>query len=201
MQLLMAGFLLAYIASPCYGRHVWEKPSEEWTSADASLVLTDSPWARPATIRIPREAPLEVIVRWETALPIQAALQKLGLLPVSWSRQSSETAIVVVTFPKDWARTHRSYIADWQGAKAWLEGTGVPASPAMEIRILEAEDGIPIVAFAFERSPALLEPAEFRLPFFSRDLKRLTVRIVLGELSVGSSFRLREMFFHGVPEL
>lgn len=201
MQLRMLGVVLAYFASPCHGQHVWEKPVERWTSDDASRVLTNSPWAKPATMKIPGEEPVGIIVRWETALPVQAALQKLGLLPVIGSRRSSEGAIAVVTFPKEWARTNRSRINDWQRAKAWLEATGTQATPAKETRILEAEDGIPMLAFAFAKSRALLEPAAFRLPFFSRNLKRLTVRMVLGQSSVSSSFKLPDMFFLGMPEL
>jgi hypothetical protein len=202
MQLLMLSVVLAcFAASTCDGQHVWDKPVEQWTSEDASRILTNSPWAKPATVKIPGEDPTGVTVRWETALPVQAALKKLGMLPAIRPSRSSEEAIAVVAFPKEWARAHRSQINDWQRCKVWLEATGMQPAPAMEVRILEAEDGLPMLAFAFTKSGALLQPAEFRLPFFSRNLKRLTVRMVLGPSSVSSSFRLPDMVFLGKPEL
>src|ERR1700676_1021270 len=73
--------------------HFWEaKQPAEWTGDEVRRMLTDSPWARAAVVRDAGVAPLsgaahqwgrvpkktkpwKVTVRWDSAAPIQAAIQ------------------------------------------------------------------------------------------------------------------------------
>ena len=76
--------------------HFWEaKQSPEWTADEVRRMLTDSPWARAAVVRdagvahlyggaqqwarVPKKTkPWNVTVRWDSAAPIQAAVQSPG---------------------------------------------------------------------------------------------------------------------------
>jgi hypothetical protein len=76
--------------------HFWEaKAPPEWTADEVRRMLTDSPWARAAVVRdagvshlyggaqlwgrVPKKTkPWNVTVRWDSAAPIQAAIQSAG---------------------------------------------------------------------------------------------------------------------------
>lgn len=173
---------------------------DEWTEADAMRVLSDSPWAKPASFRTSEGETVTAVIRWDTARPVQAALHKVGLLPMTPDSRAG-AAVAVVSFPRAWAVHHKDEVRRWQHAQAQLRATGSRTIPAHETRLLELDDDVPALAFVFAKSQDLLQPAAVRLPFFQKNVKRITVSVSLGTASIQCIFPLAAMMFRGAPEL
>src|ERR1035437_10494452 len=71
MKRLLIGVLLAL---PSFAGDPWETPRSQWTQQDAPRILNASPWAKP-------DGRTKAIVRWDSARPVQLAIEKLNGKP------------------------------------------------------------------------------------------------------------------------
>jgi hypothetical protein len=189
--MLVLATALSLIAN---GQSAWSKPEAQWTAADATRILTDSPWTK--SVAFMRGGGQVVAqFRWETARPVLAALAKLGH-STGQITGDGRVAVVSVRFP-----AHPEVAAAWQRSEASLEGTGDDPIAALGMEVFNSPDGVPVLAISFPRTTSLTTPKEIRVPFFRRNLKTLNVRLRLGPDRLSCPFPLREMEFQGAPEL
>jgi len=67
----------------CASSNFWTlRPSDSWTAAEIKEMVTGSPWARAATVRVPEgTAAPEIVVRWDSAAPVREACSVGGMVP------------------------------------------------------------------------------------------------------------------------
>lgn len=181
----------------------WEKAPEQWSDADAKRILTESPWAKPTNLKVhgasQRSPSSRVTLRFEGALPVRLALQKVGVAPAG-TPDPSECA-VVVEFPKGWAQ-YRDAAGDWHDAQAWLEPAGAPRVQAFRVRLIEERDDVAALVFLFKRTSEMTSARYARLPIFlKRNLKTIKFDGHVGSLGWKQSFSLPEMIYQGRLEL
>src|ERR1035438_3295533 len=138
MKRLLIGVLLAL---PSFAGDVWDTPLSQWTQQDATRILNASPWAK-------ADGRTKAVVRWDSARPVQLAIEKLNGKPAIVDHASSYViAVVGLTAPD------RS-----QMPEAYLTATGRNRIPSVETRMLDDT-----IYFFFPRIE-LLQPIVFRLP-------------------------------------
>ncbi len=228
----------------------WDaKPMTQWTEEDAKQVLTDSPWAKPATLEFdnkpgsvqrgrraggmgrggggiglgipgvgigmggPRrggrsrggEPPnqdgerghgqeqsndtsaREVIVRWESALPVQQAELKTKNADAP-SIDEKHYAIIVSGLPARLARDSQATESHLK-SQAELKRDGKKFSKPSAVRILSRDEGV-MVVYLFPRSKEI-RSNDTQLEFASK----------LGRWSVKQTFNPTEMTCQGKLEL
>src|ERR1019366_10491004 len=138
MKRLLIGVLLAL---PSFAGDPWRTPLPQWTQQDATRILTASPWAKP-------DGRIKAIVRWDSARPVQLAIEKLNGNPTIADHESSYViAIVGLTVPE---RSPKP--------EAYLRATGRNPIPSIETRILDNA-----IFFFFPRT-GVIQPMVFRFP-------------------------------------
>ena len=192
MQLIKVLSVVACFAVLVHGEEVWKRLEQEWTKEDARHILSDSPWAKRVTFIQDTGTQITVVVRWETARPVQAALAIIGETPVAVS-DPARTAVLVVTAQKE-RGTPPEYSDKWDRLEVVVND-----GHAYERRIVELKDNFPAHVFAFARDQ-ILAP-EFRLPFASVDTRKVRLRLRLGDSKAVCSFSLSAMKFRGAPSL
>lgn len=196
--------VLLAILTPIRGQsQPWDKPTEQWSDADVKRILIESPWAKPTNLQVhgalQRSSSSRITVRFEGALPIRLALQRVGRAPVEIS-DPAEFA-VVVEFPKGWAQ-YRDAVRDWNDAQAWVETAGAPRIQNLSVRLIEEKDDVAALVFLFKRTPELTSTRYARLPIFlKRNLKTIKLDGHVGALGWKQSFSVREMVYQGQLEL
>ena len=175
MKRLLIGVLLAL---PSFAGDPWETPRSQWTQQDATRILNASPWAKP-------DGRTKAIVRWDSARPVQLAIERLNGKPAIGDHASSYViAVVGLTVPE------RS-----QKPEAYLTATGRNRIPSVETTILDNA-----IYFFFPRTE-LLQPIVFRLPLgvkFGNDIE-FAGRI--GAVDVKTKLSLRSMTYLGKLEM
>ncbi len=169
--------ICASLALPSFAGAPWRTPLPQWTQQDATQMLNSSPWAKP-------DSRIKAIVRWDSARPVQLAIEKLHGKPTIADHQSCYAiAVVGLTSGERSAK-----------AAAYLRPTGRNKIPSVETKILDNA-----IVFFFPRAEPL-QPVVFRLPGLKlgNDVE-FAARI--GALDVKKKFSLRSMTYLGRLEI
>ena len=67
----------------CSSANFWSlRPPDAWTAAEVKEIVTASPWARAATVRVPEGmVATAIVVRWDSAAPVREACSVGGMVP------------------------------------------------------------------------------------------------------------------------
>jgi hypothetical protein len=191
-MIIVRTILLALCMSACgLAEQPWKKPVDSWTKDDASRILTRSPWAKPIAAH-QRSGTQQIVVRWEDALPIQQALEKMGLEPAPSNR--SFYAVAVVLRPTD---GHH----DWSASRASLKTSGRTGCASSDVRTKTLADGTQLVVFRFPKTLEIGEPRSFRLPFLTVHSRAIEFEVRADSLEIRQSFPLQDLFYLGNFEL
>jgi len=170
--------ICALLTLPGFAGDPWRTPFPQWTQQDATRILNASPWAKP-------DGRLKAIVRWDSARPVQLAIERLNGKPTIGDHESSYViAVMGLTVPERSAKP-----------EATLRATGRNPIPSVETRILDNA-----IIFFFPRTE-LIQPTVFRLPLgvkFGNDVE-FDGRI--GAQDVKGKFSLRSMTYLGKLEM
>ena len=175
MNKLLIGVLLAL---PSFAGDPWETPLSQWTQQDATRILNASPWAKP-------DGRIKAIVRWDSARPVQLAIEKLNGKPTIADRQSYYAIAVVGLMVAE--RSPKP--------EAYLRATGRKSIPSVETRILDNA-----IFFFFPRAE-LLQPIVFRLPLGLKLGNDVEFAARIGALDVKKKFFLSSMTYLGKLEM
>lgn len=190
---------LCTLAGASMGQQAWDKKADLWTDSDVIQILSDSPWAKSATLRIASpQATLRVTARFESALPIRLALLKSGVVPASVADPGKCT--VVVQFTGEWAN-YSSVMGDWRKARAQLAPGGSAGIWSSDVRLIEERDHVAALVYTFDRSTALTTPRYFALPFVKRNLKAVSFETEVGKLKLRLRYFIPAMAYMGRIEL
>jgi hypothetical protein len=203
VRLVIALFALA---GASMGQPVWDKNSDRWTDTDVARILSDSPWAKSATVRVRASdsglqnppTTIRVTVRFESALPIRLALLKSGFVPASVADQAK--CVVVVQFPGPWAK-YSPVAGDWRSAQARLAPAGSASVWSSEVRLIEEKDNVAALVYTFQRSAALAAPRYVSVPFVRRNFKTVSFEANVGKLNLRLRYSIPAMTFMGRIEL
>jgi hypothetical protein len=169
MKRLLIAVLMAL---PSFAGDPWETPGSQWTQQDATRVLNASPWAK-------LDGRTKALVRWDSARPVQLAIEKLnGKPPIGDHASSYVIAVVGLTVPE------RS-----QKPEACLTPTGRKRISSVETTILDNA-----VYFSFPRTE-LLQPIVFRLPLGVKLGNDIEFAARIGAVDVKTKFSLRSMTY------
>lgn len=175
MKRLLIGVLLAL---PSFAGDPWETPLSQWTQQDATRILNASPWAKP-------DGRNKAIVRWDSARPVQLAIEKLNGKPAIGDPASTYViAVVGLTVPE---RSPKP--------EAGLTATGRDRIPSIETRILDNA-----IYFFFPRTE-LFQPIVFRLPLGLKLGNDVEFAVRIGALDVKKKFSLSSMTYLGKLEM
>jgi len=174
MKRLLIGVLLAL---PSFAGDPW-RTLPQLTQQDATRILTSSPWAKP-------DGRIKAIVRWDSARPVQLAIQRLNGNPTIADHESSYViAVVGLTVPE---RSPKP--------EAYLRATGRNPIPSIETRILDNA-----IFFFFPRR-GLLQPIGFRFPLGPKLGNDVEFAARIGTLDVKRKFSLNRMTYLGKLEM
>jgi hypothetical protein len=166
------------IALPGFGGDPWRSPLSKWTEEDATRILRDSPWAKPLNRS-------RATIRWETARPVQLAMEKLKIHRPAGC--VSCYAVALVGFPT---------LEGGPKPSASLKATGRKPIAAFETRT----DGH-VTVFFFPRIEELTEPIVFRLPVGVKFGNDIEFEGRIGAETVRQKFSLGTMTWQGKLEL
>jgi hypothetical protein len=175
MKRLLIGVLLAL---PSFAGDPWRTPLPQLTQQDATRILNASPWAKP-------DGRTKVIVRWDSARPVQLAIERLNGNPTIADYESSYViAVVGLTVPE---RSPKP--------EAYLRATGRNPIPSIETRIMDN-----VIFFFFPRA-GLLQPIVFRCPLGLKLGNDVEFAARIGALDVKRKFSLNRMSYLGKLEM
>ena len=175
MKRLLIGVLLAL---PGFAGGPWEAPLSQWTKEDATRILNASPWAKP-------DGRTKAIVRWDSARPVQLAIERLNRKPAIGEDASSYVIAVVGLTALERA----------QKPEAYLTATGRNRIAAVETRMLDD-----VMYFFFPRAE-LLQPIVFRFPLGAKFGNDIEFAARIGAVDVKTKFSLRSMTYLGKLEM
>jgi hypothetical protein len=164
--------ICALLALPSFAGDPWRTPHLQWTQQDAAQILNSSPWAKP-------DGRGKAIVRWDSALPVQLAIEKLNGKPTI-ADYHSYCAIAVVGLTV----AERS-----PKPEAYLRASGRHPIQSVETRILDNA-----VIFLFPRAE-LLQPIVVRLPLGVKLGNDVEFAARIGALEVKKKFSLGSMTY------
>jgi hypothetical protein len=170
--------ICALVALPSFAGDPWRTPLTQWTQQDAAQILNSSPWAKP-------DGRIKAVVRWDSARPVQLAIEKLNGKPTIADRQS-HYAIAVVGL---------TVAAGSPKPEAYLRASGRNPIPSVETRILDNA-----ITFFFPRTE-LLQPVVFRLPLGLKLGNDVEFAARIGALDVKKKFSLKSMTYLGKLEM
>ena len=185
-------------ALPRVAAQPWSKPVAKWSDNDARRVLSASPWAKRTAVKL-REAqptgsaqssPAKVIVRWESAVPVQMAQRKIGSEPNDIGAEGGYEVAVVGLFPED--------SEAFSTAKATLQYCDRDLVVASEVKMLKDSEGRQVVVFQFPVVEEIRVPGDFRFPLgitLNPNEFRFIARI--GPFEIRREFSLRDMTYAG----
>src|ERR1035441_10685304 len=175
MNRLLIGVLLAL---PSFAGDPWATPRSQWTQQDATRILNASPWAKP-------DGRIKAIVRWDSARPVQLAIEKLNGKPTIGDHASSYMIAVVGLMVPERSPT----------LEAYLRATGRNRIPSIETRIVEN------AVLFFSPRTELLQPVVFRLPLGLKLGNDVEFAARIGAVDVKKTFSLGRMTYLGRLEM
>ena len=199
---------LLLLQTLCFGlgQEPWEKPFASWTDADAERVLSDSAWAKPVVFKLPRSSRSKAAqpwrtVRWESALPVQQALRKKGIVPSVLDRQAYY-AVAVLGSPGASGKSYAEELDHLGRPKAWLKAPNGEVVASVDVKLLEEDQRTPVMVFLFPRTIDFGEPRVFRLPpGIILHARKVDFAAHIGSMEIHESFPLQNMFYLGKLEL
>jgi hypothetical protein len=192
------GALLA-LTLAVFAEPAWTGPPETWTDKTARQILSSSPWSK-STRPQPSVSQGKIwptfIIRWESALPVVLAHEKLG------NNQSLQGGRGYYTIAVIGPLEQVSTPVDNTKIRAVLKATGKAAVTAAQCRAMRERNGAAVLLFLF---PAILdigEPRRFRLPFgLTSNAWDIEFSVDFGTLKLRQTFPLEEMIYRGSLEL
>lgn len=155
-----------------YGGDPWKQPASEWREETAQRILHDSPWAKPVKGR-------SITVRWESAAPVQLAIEKLHQKPLSAGCESCLViALVGTTASID------------ETSPACLKTTGRKPVRAFKV---EKQDGSTVLFFDARE---VFTPTVFRLPFGAKAGNTIEFLVRIDGVTIRERFPLGRMSYN-----
>ncbi len=210
--------LLAMSTNAIAGEEFWEvKPVETWSSKEVAMLLGKSPWAKQAKIRFNDSAipplvgwtgapgggpigapgegmkPPKIVIRWQSAAPIQLALQftKAEKELERMNQEESFFIISAIGFPPVMVAGGKrpgQFNQNLLKATFLIPKTASPIKPS-KIEELSGAEGL-ILLFFFFRADKIL-PEEKEIEFISDT----------GFIKMQAKFSLNQMIYKGKREL
>jgi len=199
----------------------WQtKPYTEWSDKEAQRLLNNSPWVREVELMIggapgagtpgggrggrggpggdvAAPAPISVVLRWQTALPIKQALARLKFGKDVASSADAKTFldheettyVIAVSAPPEMMAGHPEQMKSALKGLTTLTVKAKGVLTPSEVQIMPNNKTVDVY-FSFPRTAAL-SPEDKEVEFSTR----------IGFSAVTSKFRLKDMVFNGKLEL
>jgi hypothetical protein len=219
MKLRLFVFFLMILS--LWAANFWQtKPYTEWNDKEAQRLLNDSPWAREVELMtggapgagapgggrggrggpggdVAAPAPISVVLRWQTALPIKQALARLKFGKDVASSADAKTFldheettyVIAVSAPPEMMAGPQEQMKTVMKGLTTLTVKGKGVLTPSEVQIMPNNKMVDVY-FSFPRAASL-----------SLDDKEVEFSTRIGFSAVTSKFRLKDLVFNGKLEL
>jgi hypothetical protein len=194
----MIGLLVTVSVVRAFSQTPWNLEPSAWSENTARAILTASPWAkrvRPQSLNGAGMGTPALTIRWESALPIVLAHQRVEGTPLLPERPAYR-AVAVVNLAEHWTPNSELKFT------AFLKPSGKPSIASQECRRIPQRDGTEVLLFLFPAAIDVGEPRRFRLPFgMTSNAWEVEFSADLGVIRVKQVFPLEDMIYLGKLEL
>jgi hypothetical protein len=218
MKLRLFVFFLMILS--LWAANFWQtKPYTDWNDKEAQRLLNDSPWAREVELMmggapgagtpgggrgrggpggdVATPAPVSVVLRWQTALPIKQALACLkfgkdvanSADAKTFLDHEETTYVIAVSAPPEMLAGPQEQLKSALKGRTTLAVKGKGVLTPSDVQIMPNNKTVDVY-FTFPRSASL-----------SLDDKEVEFSTRIGPSAVTSKFRLKDMVFNGKLEL